>query len=264
MNSPAPTGATTTGIKPSRNKRGMLIAAAVAVLVIVAVLSAWIATTVTKTPSAPTTQDTVVTGVAAGSGGSGRAVDGITKIGYPSSCTGAVQAASDYETTLDVYKPASDQAFIKVINQVFASPVATTPFLKNSAEWNAKGYLREPQQTWGGAYKLESCTPAQSASVVVYSCYIGYSTLNKTPESGYTDCDPIRATLSWAGNDWKLNSLGEIYPQTHEGMPKTFTFQVNVGGPRPPGVTAAQWAKITAPDEQGPITGWVDFTNAHR
>lgn len=262
MNSPAPTGVTT-GTKPSRNKRGMIIAAAVTVLVIVAVLSAWIATTLTKPNSAPTTQDTVVTGVAAGSGGSGRAVDGITKIGYPSSCTGAVQAASNYETTLDVYKPASDQAFIKVINQVFATPEATTPFLKNSAERYAKGYLREPQQEWGGAYKLESCTPSQSASVVVYSCYIGYSTLNKSPESGYTDCDPIRASLSWTGNDWKLQALG-IVPGAQDGMAKSLNFQLHGASPEPPGVTAAQWAKLTVPDEQGPVTGWVDFTNAHR
>lgn len=220
----------------------------------------------------------LVTSVAAGSGGTATAVDGVTKIGYESSCTGAVQAASNYDATVNLYKPASDQDFIKLVNQVFVSPQAADPFLKESAKsfddgkiWKYMGVetsgtddhrIREPQQEWGGAFKVESCTPGQSASVLLYSCYIIYKDPQKS--FGFTDCDPVRAGLNWSSGDWKLTSLGYVPVMNQDGIPRNFNFVMKGASPHPPGVTAAQWAKLTAPDKTGPITGWVDFSNAHR
>ncbi|MFK4299163.1 hypothetical protein ABH924_004344 [Arthrobacter sp. GAS37] len=208
----------------------------------------------------------------AGSGGKTVSADGVTRIGYEATCTGAVQAAANYETTVDVYRPATDKAYTATLTEVFLDPGQAQNFGQVSARnatasGTTPGHRRDNFVDEGGAFKVESCNPGTSAIIQVYSCEVTYrEDFYARKVSGIPACSTYRIQLGWARGDWKIVSLIDVYSvSTDAGIPLTLTgYPRRFYDVRSPGITAAQWADITAPDSAGPILGWVDFANAHR
>ncbi|MDE9364013.1 hypothetical protein PZ938_00190 [Luteipulveratus sp. YIM 133132] len=114
-------------------------------------------------------------GVAAGGGGTMKADDGITPIGFPATCTGAVGAATAAVVALQNPVPAVKgvpgkprrglQRTLDYLLQT-RSPEATD-LGGNAWPSDSVGSVEDPKQ---GGYRIVSCTPGQAAVVAVFSC----------------------------------------------------------------------------------------------
>lgn len=182
------------------------------------------AATITVAPSTPV-------GIVAGSGGTAKAADEITPIGYENTCTGAVQAATNYHVALtdpvgapNFYETAFDLpgeptpgkaragldetlAYI-LAGDVLAGEDPTSPLLADLARprpW--PGMVAHPE--WG-AYRLAACGAVRSA-VDVFSCEVVASPEHAKylGKDNTASCTTSRYTMHWTGNpaDWRIESV---------------------------------------------------------
>ena len=114
-------------------------------------------------------------GVVAGGGGTMKADDGVTPIGFPASCTGAVGAATAATVALQNPVPGTNgkpgtprkglQRTLDYLLQT-KSPEATD-LGQNAFPTDGLGMIQDPKQ---GGYRIVSCTPGQAAVVAIFSC----------------------------------------------------------------------------------------------
>lgn len=247
-------------------KRVAVIVVALAVLIVGIV----VATRDRTTPAAVSGQTTAPTstsltgGITPGQGASGLAPDGITPIGWPSTCDGAVGAATaavvaftDPVGTPGWGTPAAKRGTARagLTETIARLTTGTHPSLEKVANWASPqdfvGEIEHPE--WGG-YRLTSCTAGSVAIVDVFSC----ATATETPPTVTgvgSACGVDRLAMRWVGtpSDWRVAQLEYNLPGPQPGF----------GGPwftDPSPPTAAQ--RQTALAAGGP--GWQEYANAPR
>lgn len=204
--------------------RRTLIAAVLVVLAVIAGAAVYrtSAGTTDGTAGPSTTTGTTVPGrIHARSTGTGVAADGITPIGWPSTCDGAIQAATtveiasvdtvgttDYGTPnakLGTARPGLDDTLARI----FTGNDANIARRKVGAHpEDFPGGVAHPE--WGG-YRLVSCTAGQVAVVDVFSCgVLNYWPATSTDPPGAA-CGTTRWTMVWGGTptDWRAAAVAE-------------------------------------------------------
>jgi hypothetical protein len=259
----------TSGAQAPRPSAGRRVPAWVAITgVITAVLLTGVITYVARgdarsTPGAPAAPVASAPGtpggglrVAAGAGGTAKAVDERTPIGYPSTCEGAVAAATNYSTAITegLYQnrltatefsallgqlnggldngpgPMSDLAthFSKIRTE---SKAAHIPFadVQSHPEW--------------GAFRVQNCSAGAMAKVDI----AGWSKDGHAPGESVDYAWHI--SVLWSGNDWRLVSATDLENSPTMAIPIRFR-----AAPLP----ALQRKVMIA--SGGP--GWTEYTNA--
>jgi hypothetical protein len=193
--------------------------------------------------------------VKAGSGGTARAVDGRTPIGYASTCQGAVEAATNYYTALgeglyqDRLTADGFAGFLAQINAGLDVKDVTMSALKTQfdtirTESKAKNipfYDAKYHPEWG-AFRVQSCTQESTAEVDI----AGFSTDDAVP--GVSGRYAQKISLSWFKNDWRLTDAKDL---------ATDVYDVNPPFAAAPLPAAERNAMIA---QGGP--GWTGYTNA--
>ena len=247
-------------------KRVAVIVVALAVLIVGIV----VATRDRTPPAAVSGQTTAPTstsltgGITPGQGASGLAPDGITPIGWTSTCDGAVAAATaavvaftDPVGTPGWGTPAAKRGTARTgLTETIARLTTGThpslvPAAANAYPQDFVGVTAHPE--WGG-YRVASCTAGSVAVVDVFSC----ATVTETPPAVTgvgSNCYPRELTMRWVGapSDWRVAQWETTLRGAQPGFGgPTFT------DPNPP--TAAQ--RRTALAAGGP--GWQEYANAPR
>lgn len=261
----------TTETEPTTGRRKLLwwgggIIAAVALVAVVLSLAGGSP----DAAPAPTTTVTTTPGtdgirVASGTGGKQKAPDGITPVGYESTCAGAVQAAANYDTALTdptgttgyntptaktgAARPGLDATLNRILS-------GSHPSIIEAEEGARPSTLFPGQEThpeWGG-FKVVRCTPSSLAVIDLFSCSVIPNRVEaeRFGVAGLAMCVPARYQLRWGGApfDWRLHARegsNVIDPQP---------FNSPDGEPVP--ITAKRRAEILKPGG----TGWTEFTNA--
>ncbi len=247
-------------------KRVAVIVVALAVLIVGIV----VATRDRTTPAAvsgqtPAPTSTSLTGgITPGQGASGLAPDGITPIGWPSTCDGAVGAATaavvaftDPVGTPGWGTPAAKRGTPRagLTETIARLTTGTHPSLEKAAtgaypqDW--PGEIEHPE--WGG-YRLASCTAGSVAVVDVFSC----ATVTEVPAgtTGWgSDCYAQELTMRWGGTptDWRVAQWETTLPP-----PRPMFGGPLYTNPNPP--TAVQRRAALAAG----VPGWQEYANAPR
>lgn len=212
-----------------------------------------------STPSsAPPSTAPSTGGLMAGAGGTRKAADGKTPIGFASSCDGAAQAAAAYTVALTdeigYARPgvagAKRPGLKATLDYIFATGGApdasvteqrTILLGPNSV---LPGLTAHPE--WGG-YRIADCVPKFTATIDLFSCLTGY------PDSdGGSICDTTPWELVWYANDWHVARL----PVTAVDPDPTSVFPDSTKAPNP--LSAASRRQAIAAG--GP--GWTEWANA--
>lgn len=212
-------------------------------------------------PLASGTNPVTSEGVAFGEGASTKAADGVTPIGWPSTCAGAINAAATSIVALQNPTPGLDLGTPK------ARPAPARPGLKETIDyllqgdpqkerhselaWPSAGYGVATDVTSGG-YRVVECTPGESATIAVLSCstFVGYDPSD--PElAGKSLCLDGTVTVRWGGSpaDWRRAESGlDTEKGPLDGQPA-------IGGP----LTPSQRRAILSRQP-----GWKEWANAPR
>ncbi|MEU8244067.1 hypothetical protein AB0C07_37915 [Actinoplanes missouriensis] len=135
--------------------------------------------------------------VTAGQGGSGRAADGKTPIGYQHTCEGAVAAATNYvssATRLEWVKPYGD----KLLDQISDADTQSIEERRTGMRTILEGGgVLESHPEWGG-FRVVACDQ-YDATVDVWECEV-----LRANGQAQRSCAPIATAVAWVNGDWKL------------------------------------------------------------
>lgn len=162
-----------------------------------------------STSEPPPTDDGKDVEVTAGEGGSDVSpIDGKTKIGYEPTCTGAVQAATNYLTDLDVGRVHSGGLTVDVYFKLIADRAIGNFKEQNTSKGNHE-FLEELEgfeggeaiikPEWGG-FVINACEPGKSAEI-----YLAYA--QGTDGENYHYFSQANR-MEWVDDDWKIASYG--------------------------------------------------------
>lgn len=166
-------------------------------------------------PLASGTNPVTSEGVAFGEGASTKAADGVTPIGWPSTCAGAINAAATSIVALQNPTPGLDLGTPK------ARPAPARPGLKETIDYLLQGdpevgqhsELAWPTADYGvatdvtsGGYRVVDCTPGTSATIMILSCSTFVGSNPADPGlAGKSVCGSEPVNVRWGGSpaDWR-------------------------------------------------------------
>lgn len=201
------------------------------------------ATATTPAPTAGAPTGAVLSlKVAANSGGTRKAADGYTRMGFPRTCAGAVAAAASYYTFGNA--PVTSSVRTKVANQITrgTSPGLQT-FRTNAGDIPGVTFKTDPAQ---GGFLVTDCT-GSGAVVSLFFC-------TRVTSDGETRniCRSMRLTMDWfsTDGDWKVTDV----------------YAGNINGPDF-WHTSKAWTNPLSAAERGELLtkagpGWTEFTDA--
>jgi hypothetical protein len=215
----------------------------------------------TPPPSTPTSAPPSTPsagGLVAGAGGTRKADDGNTPIGFASSCDGAAQAAAAYAVSLTdeigYARPgvagAKRPGLKATLDYIFSTGGApdesvteqrTVLLAPNTV---LPGLTAHPE--WGG-YQIADCVPKFTATINLFSCLTGYPT-----SEGGSICDTTPWELVWYADDWHVSRI----PATVVDPDPSSVFPDSTKAPNP--LSAAGRREAIAAG--GP--GWTEWANA--
>lgn len=258
------------------NRRTLVVLAAMAAVVAVAGGAFLLGRTSGEQTAPPVASSTStpatggVLSVTPGQGATDLAPDGVTPIGYPDTCVGAVAAAANIGPLFDVWgvvEGVEPERWRESVERVFvpgskdgaelaqlAAAAATDPETERAAR-DDLAVFSHPE--WGG-FRLVSCTPGESAMVELLDC--GVSIVEAT--SAY--CDVGRYEMSWTGSpaDWRFEDSPadeeRQLPPTVKAIEERISAESDQLGPNGPS-PAQRRAWLS---ELG--SGWQEFANATR
>jgi hypothetical protein len=154
-----------------------------------------------------------------GGGGSKKAADGTTPIGYEPSCRDAAQAATNYEVGLDPLRAVtgeiSEQDYYDLIDQTEEGDIKDDDVENAKSTFDMKDDLDPHAKVishleWGG-YSIADCEAGKSAEVWM----VGASGVNGTSfeyaANGYE--------LEWVDGDWRITAgVDDVQPPV--GLPE--------------------------------------------
>lgn len=211
-----------------------------------------------------------VSDIRIGEGGSRKAGDGKTPIGYDGSCNSAIQAAANYAPLLRDFSFKTWAVQKKTLTEVskpgewFKNTTFPNDFLKNSKELppgtSTVGFLRRTDVAAGGMYRVGFCKEKEKAVVQVFAGSVG-ARVNAGLSAGF---ETLSLELSWDG-DWKItDSLpGSTATEDFGGKVKDIG---PYGGAREsdgasPTLTASMVDDVF---KNASREGWVEYANAKR
>lgn len=151
--------------------------------------------TAAASPEADVTTPPLV--VTAGQGGSSKAVDGKTQVGYQNNCEGAVAAATNYvssATRLEWVKSYGD----KLLDQIADADSQRIEYHRKGMRTALNGGITmESHPEWGG-FRLVACD-SHDATINVWECEI-----QRYQGQAQRSCTVIATAVSWVNGDWKL------------------------------------------------------------
>jgi hypothetical protein len=189
--------------------------------------------------------------IKAGAGGTAKAVDGRTPIGYASTCQGAVEAATNYYTAIAeglFQDRLTMDGFAALTGQLNAGLDATTvsglgkEFAGIRADSKAKNrpsFNPSYHPEWG-MFRVQSCVTDSTAVVEV----AGFFDMN-----GLSLEAPKVVTVSWSKGDWRLASI-----EVATNNPAGDAIAPDAPAPLPADQRRAMIAQAG--------TGWTEYTNA--
>lgn len=200
-------------------------------------------------------------GIAFGHGATTKAADGVTPIGWPSTCAGAVNSAATTLVALTNAEPGVDLGTAK------ARPAPARSGLRETVDYLLQGDPQKElhsEKAWptadygvnkditSGGYRVVDCTPGKTATVALFNCSTFVGSNPAEPEyAGKSVCGTDTYRLVWGGSpaDWRVTED----PATR------------VPGPEDSGPAIA--APLT-PDQRRAVLsrleGWKEWANAPR
>ncbi|MGQ4534471.1 hypothetical protein ACUH9Y_05125 [Dermabacteraceae bacterium P13115] len=142
--------------------------------------------------------------VTAGKGGTKVSpIDGVTQIGYPQTCAGAVAAATNYLNDLDVTRITSGEVTTDQFAKLYFDRTRLPKEERDRAVFDDKAYKERAKIShtraiwkpeWGG-FKVNSCTPGKEADISLF-----YAVSADRKNYAYT---PLGSKLIWNDGDWR-------------------------------------------------------------
>ncbi|MGQ4509251.1 hypothetical protein ACUH9X_00705 [Dermabacteraceae bacterium P13147] len=180
-------------------------------------------------PAAPAVQtaaaeeDLSALQVTAGKGGTKVSpIDGMTQIGYPQTCTGAVAAATNYLNDLDITRITSGEVTTDQFAKLYFDRTRLPKEERDRAVFDDKAYKEVAKidntraiwrPEWGG-FKVISCTPGKEAKIGLF-----YAVSADREHYGYLE---IAKKVIWDDGDWRYVS-SETIPEPVANVPGTTT-----------------------------------------
>lgn len=182
--------------------------------------------------------------VTAGQGGSKKAADGRTPLGYPRTCEGAVAAATNYvssATRLEWVQRHGDA----LLGQISVADTQRIAYHREGMRTAlTSGITMESRPEWGG-FRLVACDPS-TATVNVWECEV-----QRYQGQSQRSCTAVTTTLNWIGDDWKLRRYE---------VPAEPPVPAVTPDPAPGGVPLPTDQRRQALQAAGP--GWQEYANA--
>lgn len=205
--------------------------------------------TATSTASSSGTPGTAVSqplAVVAGKGGSRLAVDGLTPVGYPRSCAGAVAAATNYVSSaarLTWVGPRGDE----LLDQIADADSRRIEYYRQGQRGAlGDGFVVEPHPEWGG-FRLVACD-STDATVIIWPCE-----LERLGAKVQRSCVAVSTAVAWVNGDWKLRR----YEIPAEDEPMLTPDDPVLGADPLPAEQRRRALKAAGPD-------WQEYANAPR
>jgi hypothetical protein len=198
------------------------------------------ATSASAAPSQEEVQRLIVT---AGQGGSSRAADGKTPIGYPHTCEGAVAAATNYvssATRLEWVKPYGD----KLLDQIADADEQRIEYHRKGMRTGLQlGLVQESHPEWGG-FRVLACDQ-YTATINVWECEV-----TRAEGQAQRSCGTIATVLAWVSGDWKLRRY-----ESPAEPPTPQSPEATLGDTALPAEQRRQALRAAGP-------GWQEYANA--
>lgn len=249
-----------------KSRRSIVITAVVVVVIVSVAVASYLMSSTTKqntsaaTPSAPEPSQIgeygfPVSPLRANEGGTGKAPDGRTRIGYTHSCDDAVRAAVNY-IAAESFAAEGWAEREKTLKQILTSTESTAKYIdayRSGALKEgmvSKTSLFEPQ-----IFNLVSCESGKSASVAVAqrvqtnSYKIGEKTIPASTEIRMAD-----QHLVWENGDWKLDAAA--------GYTRPEAQLLYVHGKKEPTSAGEVLGELFTDSEGNPLSrdGWMELS----
>ncbi|MBV7432224.1 hypothetical protein KRX53_02615 [Dermabacteraceae bacterium TAE3-ERU5] len=161
--------------------------------------------------------------VTAGKGGTKVSpIDGMTQIGYPQTCTGAVAAATNYLNDLDITRITSGEVTTDQFAKLYFDRTRLPKEERDRAVFDDKAFKEAAKidntraiwrPEWGG-FKVISCTPGEKADIALLHA----ASADRKKFTYFADI----SRMVWVDGDWRYVS-SETIPEPVANVPGTTT-----------------------------------------